>query len=244
MTDECPEAIFLFCVQSILGLIIQTFMVSIVFAKMTRPKLRTQALKFSKHAVICQRDDHLCLMFRIGDIRKSHIISASITARLIHSKQTKEGDIVRNYQTVLPLSTDDCEGDDLFLIWPVTVVHKIDENSPLFHLAASDLLSEKFEIIVILQGTIESTGQATQARSSFLPHEILWGHKFAEAVDYNKELQAYEINHSKFNTTIMVETPLCSAAELAGYFGQSGKYYITSSKSFLSVIWLDYESLN
>lgn len=60
---------------------------------MTRPKLRTQTLQFSKHAVICQRDGQLCLMFRVGDMRKSHIIGASIRAQLIRAKKTKEGEV-------------------------------------------------------------------------------------------------------------------------------------------------------
>lgn len=221
MTDECPEAIFLMCVQSILGLIIQAFMVGIVFAKMTRPKLRKQTLEFSKSAVISQRDGYLCLMFRVADIRKSHIIGASISARLIHSRQTKEGDVMKYFHTELSLTADNCE--ELFLIWPMTLVHKIDENSPLFYISPSDLWNEKFEIVVILEGTIESTGQATQAKSSYLAQEILWGYKFQEMVEYNKETQAYEVDYSKFHNTIPLETPLCSATEISRYFCESGE---------------------
>lgn len=225
MTDECPEAIFLMCVQSILGLIIQAVMVGIVFAKMTRPKLRTQTLHFSKNAVISQRDGHLCLMFRLGDMRKSHIIGAGITAHLIHNKQTKEGEILKNYQTELTVKADNCDST-LFLIWPLTIIHVIDENSPFYHVSASDLLQDKFEIAVILEGTMENTGQTTQARSSYLSSEILWGHTFDNVVTYNKDSQSYEVDNSKFNTSIPVDTPLCSAAELNGFFLQhvSGEF--------------------
>lgn len=69
-----------------------------------------------------------------------------------------------------------CDGD-LFFIWPMTVVHRIDQNSPLFYLSASDMLQDRFEIVVILEGTIESTGQTTQARSSYIATEVLWGHR-------------------------------------------------------------------
>lgn len=74
-------------------------MVGIVFAKMTRPKQRTQTLLFSKNAVICQRDGDLALMFRVGDMRKSHIIGASVRAQLIRNRQTKEGELLSQYQT-------------------------------------------------------------------------------------------------------------------------------------------------
>lgn len=74
------------CLQSIVGVMIQAFMVGVVFAKLSRPKKRTQTLLFSRNAVICQRDGILCLMFRVGDMRKSHIIEAHVRAQLIKKK--------------------------------------------------------------------------------------------------------------------------------------------------------------
>ncbi|KAK9704158.1 Inward rectifier potassium channel C-terminal domain [Popillia japonica] len=212
-TEECPEAIFVMCLQSIAGVMIQAFMVGIVFAKMTRPKHRTQTLLFSKNAVICQRDGLLCLMFRVGDMRKSHIIGASIRAQLIRQKTTKEGELLNQYQTELTVSADGCDGD-LFFIWPMTIVHKIDASSPLYHLSPRNFLNEQFEIVVILEGTIESTGQTTQARSSYIANEVLWGHRFEPVVCYSKDRRGYEVNYSKFDNVIEVDTPLCSGYEL------------------------------
>jgi potassium inwardly-rectifying channel subfamily J len=216
-TEECPEAIFIMCLQSIYGVMVQAFMVGIVFAKMTRPKHRTQTLLFSKNAVLCQRDGELCLMFRVGDMRKSHIIGANIRAQLIKAKSSKEGETIQQYQTELEIGTDACSSD-LFFIWPLIVVHRITSESPLYHLSAADMIQERFEIVVILEGTVESTGQTTQARSSYLNTEILWGHRFDPVVSYNKDRQGYEIDYSKFNETTQVDTPLCSAKELHEFY--------------------------
>ena len=65
---------------------IQAFMVGIVFVKLSRPIKRTHTLLFSRNAVICQRDGVLCLMFRVGDMRKSHIIEAHVRAQLIRRR--------------------------------------------------------------------------------------------------------------------------------------------------------------
>ena len=92
-TDECPEAIFIMCVQSITGVMIQCFMAGIVFAKLSRPKNRSQTLMFSRYACICLRDGKLCFMFRVGDMRKSHIIGANISAQVIRRKTTAEGEV-------------------------------------------------------------------------------------------------------------------------------------------------------
>lgn len=85
-TPECPEAIFTMCIQCILGVFIQAFMVGIVFAKLSRPKKRAQTLLYSRNAVICHRDGVPCLMFRVGDMRKSHIIEAHVRAQIIRKK--------------------------------------------------------------------------------------------------------------------------------------------------------------
>ncbi|XP_037050312.1 G protein-activated inward rectifier potassium channel 3 isoform X3 [Bradysia coprophila] len=222
-TEECPEAIFMMCFQSIYGVMVQAFMVGIVFAKMTRPKQRTQTLLFTKNAVICQRDGELALMFRVGDMRKSHIIGASVRAQLIRSRQTKEGEMLAQYQTELEIGSDGCSSD-LFFIWPTVIVHVINADSPFYNMSAADMLQDKFEIIVLLEGTVESTGQTTQARTSYLNMEILWGHRFDPVVGYNKERQGYEIDYSKFNETIQVDTPLCSARELAEFYAVQGDY--------------------
>ncbi|KAL7730274.1 hypothetical protein ACLKA6_016532 [Drosophila palustris] len=213
VTEECPEAIFTMCIQCITGVFIQAFMVGIVFAKLSRPKKRAQTLLFSRNAVICHRDGTPCLMFRVGDMRKSHIIEAHVRAQVIRKKVTKEGEVLPFYQQELHVGADGGE-DRLMFIWPTTIVHKIDRNSPLYMLSASDMLKERFEVVVMLEGVIESTGMTTQARSSYLPSEILWGHRFVNVVSFRKETGEYEVDYTLFNNTYDVDTPLCSAKQL------------------------------
>lgn len=67
--------------------------------------------------------------------------------------------------------------DRIFLVWPLTICHVIDERSPLYEFSNDDLSTANFEIVAILEGVVESTGMNTQARTSYLPFEILWGHR-------------------------------------------------------------------
>nr|XP_049699528.1 G protein-activated inward rectifier potassium channel 3 isoform X5 [Helicoverpa armigera] len=211
--EECPEAIFVMCLQSIVGVFIQAFMVGLIFAKLARAKKRNTTLLFSRNAVICLRDGEYCLLFRVGDIRKSHILEAHVRAQLIRKKITREGEVLPFYQQELKVGADG-EEDRLMFIWPMTIVHKINEKSPLYNLSASDMLRERFEIVVMLEGVIESTGMTTQARSSFLPSEILWGHRFETMVTFRKDTGEYEVDYTRFNNTYEVDTPLCSSKQL------------------------------
>ncbi|UYV78233.1 irk-2 [Cordylochernes scorpioides] len=222
-TGECPEAIIIMSLQSVTGVMIQCFMAGIVFAKLSRPAKRSQTLMFSRYAAISFRDGRLCLMFRIGDVRKSHIIGAHVSAVLIRRRITAEGEVKRwmrqilpYYQRKLEVTCDDV-GDSVFLLWPSTVVHIIDSRSPLYNMSAEDMVREKYEILVLLEGTIESTGSSFQARTSYLPADVLWGHRFEQVVSFQRETGEHVIDYSKFDRTVEVETVQCSAREFQEY---------------------------
>lgn len=83
ITEKCPEGIILFLFQSLLGSIVDAFLIGCMFIKMSQPKKRAETLMFSQDAVISQRDGKLCLMFRVGNLRNSHMVSAQIRCKLI-----------------------------------------------------------------------------------------------------------------------------------------------------------------
>lgn len=174
-----------------------------IIAKLARPKTRAQNIIFSKKAVISHRNGIPYLMFRVADTRESHIIRASIKARIVRRKMTDEGELIDFYQQDLKLTTDECD-DRVLLMWPTILAHRIDEKSPLYELSAIDLLREKFEIIVILEGGVESTGLATQARTSYLSSEILWGHRFQNIVTHDENAAEYHVSNLNFKLIFMI----------------------------------------
>lgn len=50
-----------------------------------------------------------------------------------------------------------------------------------------------------------------QVRTSYLPAEILWGHRLTPLVTYQKENGHYTIDHKQFHSVIPVNIPQCSA---------------------------------
>lgn len=215
LTLACPVAMILMCIESILGTIVQSFVVGIVFAKLTRPKNRAHTLLFSKNAVINQRDRDLCLTFRVGNTRKSRIIAVNVHAYLIRYG-TRTSDMLDNEHIKLNLTFD--ASGDIFFMYPISAVHRINENSPFFRMSAYDMLKSKLEILVLFDGTIESTGQLVQVKSSYIAHEILWGHRFLQLMSYQKKRNGFVVDYSKFDETIRVNTPLCSAKDLRNFY--------------------------
>ncbi|KAM5179728.1 G protein-activated inward rectifier potassium channel 2 [Mantella aurantiaca] len=212
ITDKCPEGIILLLVQSVLGSIVNAFMVGCMFVKISQPKKRAETLVFSTNAVISMRDGKLCLMFRVGDLRNSHIVEASIRAKLIKSKQTKEGEFIPLNQTDINVGYD--TGDDrLFLVSPLIISHEINQHSPFWEISKAQLPKEDLEIVVILEGMVEATGMTCQARSSYVTSEIQWGHRFTPVLTLEDGF--YEVDYNSFHDTYETNTPSCSAKELA-----------------------------
>lgn len=80
--EECPEAIFMMLCQIICGIALDGAMIGIIYAKLTRPPRKHFDFKFSRKAVICQRDSKYCLLFRLCDPNEIHRIGSRVQACL------------------------------------------------------------------------------------------------------------------------------------------------------------------
>lgn len=92
VTEECPLAVVAVVLQCIVGCIIDAFIIGAVMAKIAKPKKRNETLVFSETAVVALRDGKLCMMWRVGNLRKSHLVEAHVRAQFLKvSRGKKEG---------------------------------------------------------------------------------------------------------------------------------------------------------
>lgn len=201
-------------IQCAFSVFLESFLGGVIFAKLSRPKKRTETLVFSKKAVIAPRDGVYNLMIRVGDLRKSHIILAHVKMYLVRTRFTAEGEYIPC--DVQELSVRNLNNTDLLLFMPIIVAHKIDETSPLYEMIsfsnyespiyANKFLTNDFEILVTLEGTVESTGVTTQARTSYLPSEILWNHVFEPLLSVSFNNSKATIDFSLFNNAKHIDS--------------------------------------
>ncbi|KAJ7340148.1 hypothetical protein OS493_002875 [Desmophyllum pertusum] len=219
ITNKCPEAAIILQLQSLVGLILDAFMLGLTFAKLSQPRERTKTVMFSEFAVIAPRDRKMCLMFRVGDIRKSQIVDASIRMQLFRKWETTEGREIPFYQEDLKVCYDWRNPDNdfrnqLFLLLPMVIIHVIDEQSPFYGMTPEEVRQSEYEIVVVLDGIVEHTGMNTQPKTSYTSDEILWGYDFVDVIDRKfLENGKYFVDFSKFNEICNVEAPLCSPKE-------------------------------
>jgi len=138
-------------------------MTGIVFAKFTKPTHRAKTIIFSNNSLVTMRNGAFYLLCRVGDLRPTHLIESHISAYMVRKSVTEEGEEIPHHLFAIEFGTDMDGTQDFFqLFWPIVLSHRIDEASPLWSVSPTDLLTEKFEIILTMEGTTPETGNNIQ----------------------------------------------------------------------------------
>ena len=170
-------------VESYYSLIANALITGVVFARFARP---TAKIVFSRHAVISPYGENTAFMFRIVNGRNNQLIE--VKAQVMFARFVNEnGRAVRRFE-ILPLER---RSVTFFpLAW--TVVHPIDEGSPLYGLSQEDLVSTDGEILILLTATDETFATTVHTRRSYKPDEIKFSHRFLSL--YNKSAEGEPIS--------------------------------------------------
>ena len=83
------------------------------------------------------------------------------------------GGLVRRYK-LLPLERNKVT----FFPLSWTIVHPIDQASPLAGKTSADLVQAEAEVLVLLSGIDETFAQTVHARSSYRAEDIIWNRRF------------------------------------------------------------------
>jgi len=157
-------------VESLITLLVVALTTGIVFARFSRPTAR---IRFSRHAVLAPYQDGRAFEFRLANTRKSEIVQ--VEARVLFSWLATEsgGKRVRRFE---PLALERERVVFLPLSW--TVVHPIDDRSPLRGLTHDDLVATEAEVLVLLSGLEETFAATVHARTSYRAEDIRWNARF------------------------------------------------------------------
>lgn len=94
-------------------------------------------------------------------LQKLSVLNISVSlCTLAQSRQTPEGEFLPLDQLELDVGFS-TGADQLFLVSPLTICHVIDTKSPFYDLSQRSMQTEQFEIVVILEGIVETTGERT-----------------------------------------------------------------------------------
>ncbi|HYN80603.1 MAG TPA: ion channel [Gemmatimonadaceae bacterium] len=152
-------------VESLSGLLMLALMTGLFFARFSRP---TAAIVFSRRAVVTGYRGQTGLMFRLTNARANQLLE--LEAKVLFSRM--EGDSRQYDQLALERKRV------VFFPLSWTIVHPIDEKSPMWGMTADELAERDAEFLVLLSGIDETFSQLVHARTSYKPSEIVFGHRF------------------------------------------------------------------
>lgn len=174
MAPRTLYANLLVTAESFTGILIIALFTGIIFARFSRPFAR---LVFSKVAVVTLFDGVPTLMFRAANQRGNSILDASVNVSLAGNYVTREGVSMRRFQELKLIRSS----NPLFaLSW--TVMHPIDEASPLYGLGLAEMIEHDMEIVVMLNGMDETIADRIYARHAYMAEEIHWQRRFVDVV--------------------------------------------------------------
>ena len=157
-------------IESFVGLLSAALATGLVFARFSRPNA---AIVYSKRALIAPYRGINAFMFRCANERSDELIEVSVQIMYSRIEIRPNGERVREF-TSLPLEFDRVT----FFALSWTVVHPIDETSPLFNCSAEDLVEREAEFLVLLSGNDDTFAQVVHSRTSYRANEIVWNAKF------------------------------------------------------------------
>lgn len=179
-------------VEALSGFCFLAVMTGLIFAKFSLPTAR---IIYSDVAVITNYNGVPHLMLRLANQRGNRIVEAHAHLSLIKLDVSKEGNRMRRFFDMklmrehLPI---------LQLSW--TLMHPIDEHSPLYGKTKEQLAQEETEVIISVNGLDETLSQTIHSRFSYLASEIVYDEMFEDIIDRTED-HRIRINYQQFHKT-------------------------------------------
>jgi inward rectifier potassium channel len=157
-------------IEALFNILLIALATGVIFSRFSRPSPR---IIYSRNAVVAPYRDTTALEFRIANARSSQLVEVQVQV-ILTKMELINGVSVRKFYD-LSLERDRV----VFFALSWTIVHPIDENSPMRGVTREDLIAADAELLVLLTGTDETLSQTVRSRSSYKADEIVWGVKFS-----------------------------------------------------------------
>ncbi len=179
-------------IEAGIGLMLVAIGPGLVFPRFSRPRAR---VLFSRVAVIGPHNGSPTLSLRIANQRHNQILQAEVAVALLRDEVTAEGAWIRRFYDLKLMRYRSPVFGMTF-----TVMHEIDRDSPLHGATAASLTAINAELVVTASGIDETLAQRVHARASYMPHEILWGHRFVDVFGWTDDGRRV-IDYRQFHDT-------------------------------------------
>jgi len=176
--------------ESITSLFALALGTGLIFARFSRPQA---SVIFSDRAVVAPYRGMTAFMFRVANRKRSQMVRLETRVVMSRLEQTDGGskrrfhglELERHKVSFLPLA------------W--TIVHPIDEDSPLHNVTEEEFLASDAEILILLTGMDETFSQMVHSRSSYKANEVAWNARFQSLYEADRPAGHLAIDIAKLH---------------------------------------------
>jgi inward rectifier potassium channel len=191
--------------ESLTGYLSFAVITGLIYGRFSRPR---SFLAFSDFAVIAPYNGKTALMFRFANFKDNHILTnVEIKANVALNLDENGASTYKFYDLVLERQ----KVDNLPMNW--TVVHAIDENSPLSGYTEADYISSDMELYVLITGFDEIYSSPVLQRTSYTYNELKFNVKFIPMYRESEDGKMTILELHKLNSIEKVDKEVASKSE-------------------------------
>jgi inward rectifier potassium channel len=171
----------------------------LLYGRFSRPVAR---ILYSDNALIAPYKDISAFMFRMANQRDNELIEVEVQVMLSRIEHVEGGKDIRRFY---PLKLEREKINFFSLSW--TIVHPIDEESPLKGTTPDDFKESDTEFLVLVKAFDDTFSQTVHTRSSYQYDEVVWGAKFVSMFDEQQEGAKINLNLHRISDYTQVVLP-------------------------------------
>lgn len=184
-------------IEAMMGWMFFAVVTGLLYGRFTRPQA---FLEFSEKALIAPYHGGRGLMFRLVPYKTNHhLTDAKIVVNIVLLVDDDGTSEYKFYELKLERS----RVDSLSMNW--TVVHPIDNESPILNLNPDDMEHADVELYVQVSGFDPIFSNNVMQRTSYTFHELVWGAKFKPMYHTSPDGTTTVLEIDKLNEYELVE---------------------------------------
>ncbi len=185
---------FIASIEAMTGFLSFAIATGLIYGRFSKPRAY---LAFSDYALIAPYQDKTALMFRFVSFKENHMLTnVEVVVTIGLTVTENEVPVFKFYSLSLERSRVDS------LPMNFTVVHPIDDQSPLFGFGPEDMKTADVELYVLIRGFDDVYSNIVLQRTSYTYEEIQFNRKFLPMYRESIDGKTTIVELSKLNESI------------------------------------------
>ncbi len=184
--------------ESLIGILSFAVVTGLIYGRFSRPRAY---LLFSPNLLVAPYKDGKALMLRFATYKNNHLTEVEAGLTLAMHLKENEKTVTKFYTLKLEIA----KINSMALSW--TLVHAINEESPLYNYTKEGIDEARMELIVMIKAFDDHFSNVVQQRTSYTYQQVIYGAKFLPMFERSTDGGYTLLELNKINAHELVTLP-------------------------------------